>query len=65
MAKPAARDFRIAVFKREINSIHLANFAYWHPIDGSDPSYASRAQYQRRRKRLDAIKRELLAMSYH
>jgi hypothetical protein len=65
MTTHAARDARLALLKKEINSIHVANFAYWHTLDGSVPSRLARAEYDRRRKRLDAIKGELLAMSYH
>jgi hypothetical protein len=65
MTTQAAREARIAVFKKEINSIHVANFAYWHRTDGSEPSRIDRAEYDRRRKRLDVIRRELIAMSYH
>jgi hypothetical protein len=64
MTIQAAREARIDVFKKEINSIHVANFAYWHRIDGSEPSRFARLEYDRRRKRLDAIKRELIAMSH-
>jgi hypothetical protein len=63
MATHAARDARIAILKREINSIHVANFDYWHRLDGSEPTRQARVDYERRRMRLDAIRRELLGMA--
>jgi hypothetical protein len=63
MTTHAARDARIAVLKREINSIHVANFAYWHRLDGSEPTRRARADYERRRIKLEAIRRELLDMA--
>lgn len=65
MTIQAAREARIAVFKKEINSIHVANFAYWHRVDGGEPTRRARSEYERRRKRLESIRHELLAMSYN
>jgi hypothetical protein len=65
MTTQAAKEARIAFFKKEINSIHVANFNYWHRADAREPSRVATAEYDRRRQRLDAIRRELLAMSYH
>jgi hypothetical protein len=59
----AARDRRIAILKEEIDSIHVANFAYWHRKDDREPSREARADYQQRRERLEAIRHELLDMA--
>jgi hypothetical protein len=56
----AAGQNKIETFKREIDSIHVANYAYWNRSSG-DPPPQNGDQYELRRDRLNEIKRELLS----
>jgi hypothetical protein len=55
------KQARIAHLRSEIDSIHVANYQYWTQEEGQQ-SREARAEYQRRRERLEEIRRELLKM---
>jgi hypothetical protein len=60
MAHPtpeATGGLRIATLKKEMQSIHFANYIYWKLEDAH--TLSAKAEYQRRRERLEEIHNEL------
>jgi hypothetical protein len=58
MGASTPQENRIAVLKEEINFIHVANYKYWVSPAG-EHSREARAEYERRRARLEEIRIEL------
>jgi ADP-ribose pyrophosphatase YjhB (NUDIX family) len=59
---PPTQKNRIAILKEEIDFIHIANYRYWVSPGGAQPRGA-RAEYARRRARLDETRLELMRMA--
>jgi hypothetical protein len=55
----AAMQKKIESLKREIDSLHVANYVYWNR-DPADHPLTDGAAYELRRDRLNEIKSELL-----
>jgi hypothetical protein len=62
MPPESAQENRIAILKEEIDFIHQANYKYW-VLPGGEHSREARAEYARRRVRLDEIRDELRKMA--
>jgi hypothetical protein len=57
-----AQEERLAILKEEIDFIHTANYRYWMS-PGGEHSREARAEYVRRRIRLNKIRDELNKMT--
>ena len=56
--KPEApSEPKIAILKEEMQSIHLANYMYWRLGDAH--TLVAKAEYERRRRRLEKLHSEL------
>jgi len=51
---------RIAVLSEEIDGIHFVNIFYWE--SGEAATLKARAEYERRQRRLEEIRNELLQL---
>jgi len=62
MPPPPAQEERLVILKEEIDFIHIANYRYW-VFPGGEHSREARAEYERRRVRLNEIRDELNKMT--